>query len=175
MPRAEQYRTASFRHRGHELVYDVYGEGDCLLVYTHGLLLDADLNRGIAAALAERGNRVVLLDLLGHGRSDKPTRARPSTGSTATPRRCSRCSTISAHPRRCSVACRSGPTSVCSPRRSRPERVRALVLEMPVLEWAVPSAAMTFVPILLAAHYGRPLMGVLADVVGRVPRRRSVR
>jgi len=35
-----------------------------------------------------------------------------------------------------------------------PERVRALVLEMPMIEWAVPAAAIIFTPLLLAAHYG---------------------
>ena len=68
---AEQYRTESLVHQGYELVYDTYGQGERLIVYLHGRLLDADLNRGVA----ERGNRVVLLDLLGHGRSDKPTHA----------------------------------------------------------------------------------------------------
>ena len=71
----EQYRTESFVHQGYELVYDTYGQGEHLIVYMHGLLLDADLNRGVASALAERGYRVVLLDLLGHGRSDMPTHA----------------------------------------------------------------------------------------------------
>jgi pimeloyl-ACP methyl ester carboxylesterase len=65
----------SFVHNGHRLVYDVYGEGDRVIVYTHGLLLDSELNRGIAQALAAQGNCVVLLDLLGHGRSDKPAHA----------------------------------------------------------------------------------------------------
>ena len=51
-----------------------------------------------------------------------------------------------------------------------PERVRALVLEMPVLEWAVPAAAMIFVPIVLAAHYGRPVLGITSDLIRRVPR-----
>ncbi len=50
----QEYRTDRFVHRGHELVYDTPGEGERLLVYTHGLLLDADLNRGIAGALARR-------------------------------------------------------------------------------------------------------------------------
>ncbi len=35
-----------------------------------------------------------------------------------------------------------------------PKRVQALVLEMPVLERAVPAAAMMFVPMVLALHYG---------------------
>jgi pimeloyl-ACP methyl ester carboxylesterase len=43
----------------------------------HGLLLDANLSRGLARRLAAKGNRVVLLDLLGHGRSDKPRHAGP--------------------------------------------------------------------------------------------------
>ena len=116
MPRAEQYRTASFRHRGHELVYDVYGEGERLLVYTHGLLLDAELNRGIAAALAERGNRVVLLDLLGHGRSDKPTHASEYRIDSYAEQVFALLDHLGAT-RRYSVACRSGPTSACSPRR----------------------------------------------------------
>jgi pimeloyl-ACP methyl ester carboxylesterase len=50
----------------------VFGTGDRVLVWLHGLLLDATLNRGLARTLAAQGNRVVLLDLLGHGRSDKP-------------------------------------------------------------------------------------------------------
>ena len=69
------HQTSAFTHDGHELAYDTYGSGDRLVVYMHGLLLDADLNRGIAEALAERGYRVVLLDLLGHGRSDRPDHA----------------------------------------------------------------------------------------------------
>ncbi len=51
-----------------------------------------------------------------------------------------------------------------------PERVRALVLEMPVLEWAVPATALAFVPILLAAHYGRPVLRVTSRLIRHVPR-----
>jgi pimeloyl-ACP methyl ester carboxylesterase len=49
-------------------------------------------------------------------------------------------------------------------------RVRGLVLEMPVLERAVPFAAMTFVPLLLALHYGRPALRLVNEVARRVPR-----
>jgi pimeloyl-ACP methyl ester carboxylesterase len=51
-----------------------------------------------------------------------------------------------------------------------PTRVRGLVLEMPVLERAVPSAAMTFVPLLLGLHYGRPALRLVNGVARRLPR-----
>ena len=68
MPRAAGYRTNSFVHQGHQLVYDTYGRGGRLLVYTHGLLLDANLNRGIAGA-GGTGQP---------GRAARPVRARSS-------------------------------------------------------------------------------------------------
>src|SRR5689334_21436669 len=64
-------------YRQYRLSYEVYGAGDRVLVWMHGLLLDANLSRGLARRLAAKGNRVVLLDLLGHGRSDKPRHAGP--------------------------------------------------------------------------------------------------
>ena len=51
-----------------------------------------------------------------------------------------------------------------------PERVEGLVLEMPVLEWAVPAAAITFVPMLLAVHFARPLVRRTASLFRRLPR-----
>jgi pimeloyl-ACP methyl ester carboxylesterase len=51
-----------------------------------------------------------------------------------------------------------------------PERTRALILEMPVLERAVPAAASVFVPMVLAAHYGRRVMNVTSGLMRRVPR-----
>jgi pimeloyl-ACP methyl ester carboxylesterase len=53
-----------------------------------------------------------------------------------------------------------------------PERTRALVLEMPVLERAVPAAAMLFVPMALAAHYGRRVMYLTSGLARRIPRTR---
>ena len=50
-----------------------------------------------------------------------------------------------------------------------PERVQAMVLEMPVLEWAVPAAAITFVPMLFAVHFARPLVRQAAHCSGGSP------
>ncbi len=168
MPRAAGYRTNSFVHQGHQLVYDTYGRGGRLLVYTHGLLLDADLNRGIAGALAERGNRVVLLDLLGHGRSDKPERASVYRIDSYADQVFALLDELGADSAVLGGLSLGANVSLFAAAQ-RPARVRGLVLEMPVLEWAVPAAALAFVPIALAAHYGRPALRILSNLMARIP------
>src|SRR3954468_19001442 len=65
-------RTRHFHHDGWRLVYDEYGTGVRPLVLVHGLLLSRKMHAPLARSLAERGNRVLVLDLLGHGESDRP-------------------------------------------------------------------------------------------------------
>jgi len=160
----------SFTDCGHRLVYDLYGSSSApLVVYLHGLLLDAELNRGIAQALAEQGYRVALLDLLGHGRSDKPTHA-------STYRIDSYADQVIALLDHLGVekavlgGISLGANVSLFAAAHHPERVQALVLEMPVLERAVPAAAMVFVPLLLAAHYGRRVLGATSGLLRRVHR-----
>src|SRR5947209_8676963 len=42
------------------------------LILLHGLLLSQEMHRPLAEELAARGNRVITLDLLGHGESERP-------------------------------------------------------------------------------------------------------
>lgn len=165
------HRTASFEHDGSELVYDVYGSGERLLVYMHGLLLDSDMNRGIAQALASRGNRVVLLDLLGHGRSDRPTHASAYRIDSYASQVFGLLDELGAADAVMGGLSLGANVSLFAAAQ-HPERVRGLVLEMPVLEWAVPSAALAFVPLLLAAHYGRRVLRLTSGAARRVPRTR---
>ena len=60
---------------GVKISYEIYGKGRRTLLFMHGLLMDSNLNRRLAENLAAEGNRVILVDLPGHGRSDKPLRA----------------------------------------------------------------------------------------------------
>ena len=64
--------TGDFQFDGHRLVYDEYGSGRRLVVLLPGLLFSRKMHRPLAQTLAERGHRVVCLDLLGHGDSDRP-------------------------------------------------------------------------------------------------------
>lgn len=161
--------TESCTHRGRRLVYDVYGEGDRVLLYMHGLLLDSDINRGIAETVAAQGHRVVLLDLLGHGRSDKPTHAAEYRIDAYADQVFAVLDQVGASEAVLGGMSLGANVSLFAASQ-RPERVRGLVLEMPVLEWAVPSAAMLFTPLLLLVHYGRGLARLIGSGLRRVPR-----
>lgn len=158
-----------FVHDGRTLVYDEIGEGDEVVVYLHGLLLDSEINRGIARALAGDGRRVVLLDLLGHGRSDQPRHASEYRIDRYADQVLALMDHLGVEAAVLGGVSLGANVSLFAATR-HPERVRGLVLEMPVLEWAVPAAALAFTPLLLAAHYGRPVMAALAGLVGRIPR-----
>ena len=60
---------------GVQLYYEIHGHGPRVLVFMHGILMDSNMNRRLANDLAALGYRVVLLDLPGHGLSEKPQRA----------------------------------------------------------------------------------------------------
>ncbi len=161
------YRTSSFTYRGGQLVYDSYGEGDRLLVYLHGLLLDSEINRGIAEALAARGNRVVLLDLLGHGRSDKPRHAAAYRIDTYASQVFALLDELGAKEAVLGGMSLGANVSLFAATQ-QPDRVRGLVVEMPVLERAVPVAALLFVPLLLLVHYGKQVLRRTAVAAQRV-------
>ena len=121
----------------------------------HGLLLSRKMHTPLAAALAERGNRVICLDLLGHGESDKPARhvalldaavRRPDARAARSPRArrggCRRHLARREHRR-------SRPAS------KQPERLRGMVIEMPVLDNALLGCAIAFAPLLVATDLRR--------------------
>lgn len=172
----EAYRTDSFTHRGHRLVYDTYepaGGPDAVgggrtLVYLHGLLMDSDLNRWLARALSEQGHRVVLLDLLGHGRSDGPPHATEYRIDSYADQVVALLDHLAVDEAVLGGVSLGANVSLYAATR-HPDRVRGLVLEMPVLEWAVPAAALAFTPVVLASYYARPVLRAVAAVLRRVP------
>jgi len=62
---------SEFGHEGHRIRYDSYGEGDRVIILAHGLLMNRGMFSRLGPALADRGHRVICVDLLGHGRSDR--------------------------------------------------------------------------------------------------------
>ncbi|CAN5460559.1 alpha/beta fold hydrolase [soil metagenome] len=154
---------------GHRLTYSEYGEGERVLVLVHGLLMNRRMYDRLAPEMASRGYRVITLDLLGHGRSDRPVDKRlysmvsfghqiaalldhlelesPVVGGTSL-----------------------GANSALEFAVAYPNRARALLVEMPVLDDALLGAALAFTPALLGLRFGRPILKVVAAVTSRIPR-----
>jgi pimeloyl-ACP methyl ester carboxylesterase len=158
-----------FRHEGHRLAYTVHGEGPHTCVLVHGLLLSQKMHRPLAAALAERGHRVVTLDLLGHGRSDRPVDmslyAMPFFGEQII--------ALLDHleiDEAVVLGTSLGANTAIEAAALAPERLRGMVIEMPVLDGALLACALAFTPLMLALSYGEPVMRVVQAGAKRVPR-----
>lgn len=160
--------TEEFRWEGYRLAYEIHGQGPKTFVFLHGLLLDATLNRGIARVLAEHGHRVVLLDLLGHGRSDKPTHAyshRMELWAEQTISLLDHLGLDEAVLGGVSL----GANVTLQVAHTAPERVRAMVLEMPVLERGTMVGAAVFLPIMTSMRYLPWLWWPLGTLARAVP------
>jgi pimeloyl-ACP methyl ester carboxylesterase len=167
-PRLADGTCHTLRYGEYQLHYEVYGSGDRVLVWLHGLLLDANLSRGLAQKLAARGNRVVLLDLLGHGRSDKPRHAGPHRMDLYAKQVLCLLDELGVDQVVLGGVSLGTNVSLLTAVEA-PERVRGLVLEMPVLEWAVPAAALAFLPLLLWVHYARAGVRLVSSATSRLP------
>jgi pimeloyl-ACP methyl ester carboxylesterase len=159
----------SFRYRGHTLRYDEYGSGDRVVVLVHGLLMNRRMYERLAPEMADRGNRVICLDLLGHGRSDRP--ADPQLYSMTA--FADQVRTLLDHLKlkRAVVGGTSLGANVGLEFAAwHPERVKGLFIEMPVLENALTAVAVIFTPIIVLLRFGTPVMRALATATNRIPR-----
>jgi pimeloyl-ACP methyl ester carboxylesterase len=161
----ERYTLAYGQYR---LAYEVYGSGDRVLVWLHGLLLDANLSRGLARRLAAKGNRIVLLDLLGHGRSDKPRHAGAHRMDLYAEQLLCLLDELGLDQVVLGGVSLGTNVSLLATVQA-PDRVRGLILEMPVLESAAPAAALVFAPLLLEAHYARVALRLVSRAASRLP------
>ncbi|MFN8041107.1 MAG: alpha/beta hydrolase [Acidimicrobiales bacterium] len=163
-----EVEAQSFTFGGSQLVYEDHGSGDRVLVYVHGLLMDSGMNRPLARSLADRGHRVILLDVLGHGRSDKPLHA-SAYRMDAFGREVVALLDHLGIDRAVVGGISLGANVSLQVAVNAPERVQAMLLEMPVLEWAVPAAALLFTPLLLTMHYAAGPAGWVMRQVGKLP------
>ncbi len=166
---AAPYEVGQFVHDDLEMYYEVHGSGPRVLVFLHGILMDANMNRRLASDLAAKGNRVILLDLPGHGLSARPLRASFHRMDTYADHVVALLDHLGIDEAVIGGVSLGGNVSLLVAAQA-PERVRGLVIEMPVLEWALPAAAITFVPMLLAAHFARPVVAGVAKVFRSIPR-----
>jgi pimeloyl-ACP methyl ester carboxylesterase len=158
-----------FTYEGYRLSYDEYGAGDRPLVLIHGLLMNRCMFERLGPILAERGNRVIALDLLGHGRSDRPE----DLQRYSMPLFAYQVNALLDHLEldTAVVGGTSLGANVSLETAVRfPDRVEALFVEMPVLDNALSAVAAIFSPIMIGLRFGRPAFEVLAQVTSAIPR-----
>jgi pimeloyl-ACP methyl ester carboxylesterase len=160
---------ASFTHDGQRIAYSIYGEGARTTVLLPGLLLSQRMQEPLARALAERGNRVVVMDPLGHGRSDRP---RDMWRYSMTRFGAQVIGLLDHLELEQAVlgGTSLGANITLEVADAAPERLRGMVLEMPVLDNGLLGSALGFTPLLVALTFGEPAMKVVQQVAKRVPR-----
>ncbi len=159
----------AFDYEGFEIHYEEYGSGDRPIVLIHGLLMNGHMYDRVAPMLADAGNRVITLDLLGHGQSDRPTEMfRYSTYFFAE-------QVVGLLDHLGLKQAVIGGTSLganvsLETARMAPKRVKGMMIEMPVLDNALLAVAMIFTPIMFGLRFGARPLKALSRFANRVPR-----
>lgn len=161
--------SQSFVHEGRRIAYRSYGSGSRVVVLTHGLLMDNRMYTKLAPTLAERGNRVITVDMYGHGASEHP----PDMEAYSMPQYGEDVIALLDHLGIAQAVV--GGTSLGANVALEavilaPNRVRALVLEMPVLENALAAAAAAFVPLAFTIRVSKRGMRLVSWLTRKIPR-----
>jgi len=158
-----------FDFDNHRISYAEYGEGDRPLVLIHGLLMNRRMFDRLGPEMAERGNRVITLDLLGHGLSDRP----PEMSLYSMTFFARQVEALLDHlglDQAVVGGTSLGANTTLELNHLAPERVKAMMIEMPVLDNALLAAAVIFTPIMVGLRFGEPVLKMLARGARRIPR-----
>jgi pimeloyl-ACP methyl ester carboxylesterase len=181
---------ASFQFQGQRLAYREFGGGPVAvtprgargktarsargrerpLILLHGLLLTQEMHRPLAEDLAARGNHVITLDLLGHGSSDRPRDMWRYSMAFYGEQVVALMDHLGIE-QAVVMGTSLGANAALEVASSRPERLRGMVIEMPVLDNGLLSSALTFTPLLVALTFGEPVMKLVARATRALPRR----
>lgn len=164
-----QFFVESEGHRD-RLEYTEYGSGDSWVVLLHGQLMPRRMQQPLARALAAEGLHVVTLDLLGHGRSDKPVDPRVYSVSAFATQVVALLDHLGA-PQAVVGGTSLGANVSLEVAATAPERVRGLIVEMPVLDNALEAGIVAFAPLLLAARFVPISISAMRLATRWVPRR----
>ena len=163
----------TFNYDGFRISYEQRGRkqgaAERPIVLIHGLLLPRRHNYPIANALADRGNRVILIDLLGHGESERPGHSRYYRMELFARQVVALLDHLDI-PEAVIGGTSLGANVSLEVADLAPDRTRAMYMEMPVLERAAPAAAVIFLPLTIAfAEAARPI-GMTAKLFRMIPR-----
>jgi pimeloyl-ACP methyl ester carboxylesterase len=162
-------RRSSFRTRGHRLGFSDYDGGGAPVLLMPGLLFSREMHDPLATELARRGHRVLLLDPLGHGTSDRPRDmwlySMPSFADDAV--------ALLDHLGidRAVVGGTSLGANITLELGSRyPDRLSGMLLEMPALEHALVAAAIAFAPLMVGLTVAERAMRLVTWSLRRIPK-----
>jgi pimeloyl-ACP methyl ester carboxylesterase len=158
----------SFSYGGHRLAYTSYGEGPRMTVLLHGLLFSRRMHDELARALADRGHHVVTLDLLGHGESDRP-RDMWHYSMTEFGREVVALLDHLDVEQAGVMGTSLGANATLEVASLAPERVRGMVIEMPVLDNALLGCAVAFTPLMIGLTFGAPGARLLSRAARLLP------
>jgi pimeloyl-ACP methyl ester carboxylesterase len=161
--------TGAVRVGDHHLVFDQYGSGPNIVVLLHGLLMRRSMHQPLASALAQAGYRVICLDLLGHGDSDRPADKRQYSIELYGRQVIGALDELGVT--RAVIGGTSlGANTALEVATQAPHRVHGLILDMPVLEDSQTFWAMVVGPSIALFSIGQPVLRALGFVARRVPR-----
>jgi pimeloyl-ACP methyl ester carboxylesterase len=128
------------------------------------------MHRPLAEDLAARGNRAITIDLLGHGESDRPRDMWRYSMSIFGEQVLALMDHLEIE-QAVVMGTSLGANTALEIASAAPERLRGMVIEMPVLDNGLLPSALTFTPLLVALTFGEPVMKLLARGTRAVPRR----
>jgi pimeloyl-ACP methyl ester carboxylesterase len=139
------------------------------LILVHGLLLAQTMHTRLAEDLAARGNRVITIDLLGHGESDRPRDMWRYSMRFFSEQVLALMDHLELE-QAVVMGTSLGANTALGIALDAPQRLRGMVIEMPVLDNALLWSALTFTPILVALTFGEPVMKLVARGARAIPR-----
>jgi pimeloyl-ACP methyl ester carboxylesterase len=158
-----------FDYNGQRISYSEYGSGDRPLILIHGLLMNRQMFDRLGPAMARRGNRVITIDLLGHGRSDRPADM-SKYSMTFFARQVEALMDHLDLDQAVVGGTSLGANATLELAYLEPERLRGMMVEMPVLDNALLAVAVIFTPIMLGLRFGEPVWKLIASGARRIPR-----
>lgn len=149
--------------------YTEYGGGEKWVVLLHGQLMPRRMQQPLARVIAAEGFHVVTVDLLGHGRSDRPVDPKEYSMTAFGEQVVALLDHLGAD--QAVVGGTSlGANVSLEVADTAPERVRGLILEMPVLDNALEAGLLAFGPPMFLARFAPVTISAVARLSRMVPR-----
>jgi pimeloyl-ACP methyl ester carboxylesterase len=162
-------RIGQFFHDGHRLEFTEFGGGDRWVVLIHGQLMPRRMHQPLARHLAASGAHVITVDLLGHGRSDKPDDPLEYSMTAFGEQVIALLDELGIEQAVIGGTSLGANVSL-EVATLAPERVRGLIEEMPVLDNALEAGILAFAPLLFLSRFVPLSITGLRVVTRSVPR-----